>query len=139
MKIIKQGIFFLAVSGLGWVMDFCLYFIFVKVGLLSVFTANLISSLLASSFVFVFSARKIFSTVFKRVSIEYKMVLYAVYQVFLIMSVSILGQFLYNYWHLIFEFDTFFVQDLKIWLKVFITPVTFLCNFIAMKIVTEKI
>lgn len=136
MNIVRQGIFFCVISGIGWMLDFCMYFVLAEKCLLSVFYANLVSSLTASSFVFVFSTRKIFSTAVIRIPLRYKYVVYIAYQFILILGVSTLAEFLYAHWNVM---EGFFSEYLKIWVKLFITPVTVVCNFVMMKILTEKV
>lgn len=136
MNIVRQGIFFCVISGIGWMLDFCMYFVLAEKCLLSVFYTNLVSSLTASSFVFVFSTRKIFSTAVIWIPLRYKYVVYIVYQFILILGVSTLAEFLYAHWNVM---EGFFSEYLKIWVKLFITPVTVVCNFVMMKILTEKV
>lgn len=134
MNVFKQSVFFLLVSGTGWLLDFGIYFLLVERLLLSLFYANVLSSLAASSFVFTFSVQRIFSARTGRISLRYKYIFYLMYQLILILSVSALAELVYVYWYTAIRLDY-----PKVWIKVFITPITVICNFIVMKILTERV
>ena len=59
-KIIKQFMGFLLISGTGWLMDVGVYSIFTMLLGINIFFSNTISSILAITFVFCISTKKIF-------------------------------------------------------------------------------
>jgi putative flippase GtrA len=138
-KTFLQAIKFFMVSGIGWLIDFSIYFIITKFLNLEVFIANIISSIPAITFVFIFSTRKIFQNGNSKVDIKIKYVLYIAYQILLLYLISKFGQFLYDKLLGHFYAIHFIYENLKIIIKIFITPFTMVLNYIIMKLIVEKV
>lgn len=136
-KLIKQGIQFLCTSGIGWIIDFGI-FSFLTRNMGNVSLVNMISSLVAVTFVFSVSTKKTFSQRSQGLSLGVKYVVYIVYQLVLITVISrVLGAV--NIW---------LIENLLVgtWLnysalisKVLVTPITMIMNFIVMKFLIERI
>ena len=134
----KQGVIFVLVSGIGWLLDFGIYTFLTTVWKYPVTIANILSSIPAITFVFIFSTRKIFARKLSCLEMGSKYVIYLVYQAFLLSVVSILAGCLYsNLYSVVMQAGV-----LKNWLplivKCLITPITMICNFIFMKVLVEK-
>ena len=86
-KLLKQGIAFVGISGIGWIMDFV---IFNLLNLRSSYVAvnNMVSSLVAVCFVFCVSTRKTFVQKDGGIPLKVKFVIYILYQIILILLVS---------------------------------------------------
>ncbi len=135
-ELIKQGLKFVGISGLGWLLDFTIYTILNYLLNINVDIINMISSLIGVTFVFIFSTRKVFKDN-GRINIKIKYLIYVVYQVILILLASKTILLLRN---VILENDIVLFGDyLNIVLKIFITPFTLAINFVAMKYLIEKI
>lgn len=130
-----QFIKFLFVSGTGWIIDFGLYSILTEIFELQILYSNILSSILAITFVFVVSTKKIFKENKKGLSTKQKYLIYFVYQVVLIFLVSILGQIVYI--NLIKNGISYSL--LKIVIKIMITPITMIMNFFVIKYLAEKL
>ncbi len=136
LKLLKQAIRFVGVSGIGWLLDFIVY------TLLGIWFPhpeinNMISSMVGVTFVFIFSTKKIFHNDSK-LSLKWKYVIYVVYQLILIFLISKLlglvnGWILqYVTWGLILRFSTIVA-------KIVVTPITMVVNFFVMKGLVEKL
>ncbi len=136
LKLFKQAIRFVGVSGIGWLLDFTVY------TLLGIWFPhpeinNMISSMIGVTFVFIFSTKKIFHHDGK-LSLKWKYVIYVVYQLILIFLISKLlglvnGWILqYVTWGLILRFSTIVA-------KIVVTPITMVVNFFVMKGLVEKL
>ena len=135
-NIIVQALKFFGISGIGWIIDFCVYTI------LGFFSENLIlnnymSSLFGVTFVFVFATRKIFKSKVSKIPIRVKYLLYILYQLFLIYLVS----------NLLDRINVLIIDNIEIEFvilysktiaKILVTPVTMLVNYIVMKNIVEK-
>jgi hypothetical protein len=134
-KLIIQFLKFLLISGTGWLIDTTIYTILTVILKNNVIFSNIISSIPAITFVFFVSTRKIFLTHTGRFSLKQKYLIYILYQITLILIISILGQMLYNISeHLLSNKDL-----LKIIIKLTITPITMITNFFVMKFLAEKL
>ncbi|MEQ3340752.1 GtrA family protein [Clostridium butyricum] len=138
-KICIQGFKFIIVSGIGWLIDFSIYlFLTIKLNLI-VGYANFISGIPAITFVFFISTQKIFKNKLEGIGLKKKYFMYFIYQIFLMLAVSWIGQLLYKN---ILSSDIFFLVKessyLKIIIKIIITPITMFLNFCVMKLLTEK-
>ena len=80
MRFYKQGIFFVMISGIGWLLDFSVYGYLTGVAGWAVFYANFFSAIPAVTFVFVMSTRHIFAKGRQRISLQQKYMLYLLYQ-----------------------------------------------------------
>ena len=134
-KLIIQFLKFLLISGTGWLIDTTIYTILTVILKNNVIFSNIISSIPAITFVFVVSTRKIFLTHTGRFSLKQKYLIYILYQIILILTISIIGQMLYN----ISEHFLSNKDLLKILIKLTITPITMITNFFVMKFLAEKL
>lgn len=110
------------VSGLGWLIDFCLF------GTLTalkapVWLSNTVSATAAVLFVFFVSVRRVFS--YHGHYLLRKLLCYIVYQAIAILSASFLIELL-----------THQLSLAPIVSKIVVTPVTFYCNFQFMSLIT---
>lgn len=137
-KILKQFINFLFLSGIGWLIDFTLYLLFSNVFNLKIIHSNILSSIPAVTFVFFVSTRKIFAKNNSRISLKEKYLIYFLYQLILILLISLFAQYLYllSLKNISMNVE---LKLLKIIIKILITPITMLINFIVMKFLIEKL
>lgn len=136
-----QVISFFCISGIGWIIDFSVYICITHYFSASVKYANMISSLPAITYVFIVSTRKTFSKKIGKVSLPEKYAIYALYQLLLVTSISLLGEQLYLFLAQIdlVQHNVFLLTSLKLIIKIIITPITMTCNFIVMKFLIEKL
>ena len=129
---------FLITSGFGFILDFSVYTILTSVFDLRVFIANILSSIVGATFSFIVSTHKVFETRKSRIPLFFKYILYIIYQIILIIFVSVLGD----------RLDVTIMQNInfplirqyhKLFCKMLITPITMTCNFIVMRTISEKI
>ena len=134
-KVIKQFFGFIGISGIGWIIDFIIYNILSSPFNVDISIANMISSLIGVTFVFIFSTRKIFENGGK-LSLRTKCIIYLIYQVILILCVSkliiVVKELLVN-----IDIDLV-VKYAKVLAKILITPITMTINFVVMKYLVEK-
>lgn len=135
-NLLWQAISFVGLSGIGWILDFC---IFILLGFVSANHSinNFISSWVGVTFVFIFATRKVFKNNSK-IPLWVKYIIYILYQFILISLASkVLG-----------VVDSFIVTNISwaivvkfsgIIAKIFITPFTMVLNFFVMKGVIEKL
>jgi len=137
-KIIKQFLSFLLISGTGWVIDFSVYCVLTQFANLKVIFANIISAIPSITYVFLMSNKKIFKNTNSKLSLKIKYLIYFGYQLIVLLSVSFLGELLYEK---LIDVITiaFLLNNLKILIKILITPITMTINFIFMKNLIEKI
>lgn len=102
---------------------------------LQILYSNILSSIPAITFVFIVSTKRIFKENKDGFSIKQKYLIYFVYQMVLILLVSLLGQFLYT----IIINNGINFSFLKIIIKIIITPVTMILNFFVIKYLAEKL
>ncbi len=135
-KLIMQGIGFAGLSGIGWILDFCIY---TGLGIIStnLILNNMISSWMGVTFVFAFTTRKIFENK-SNISLSWKYLMYLIYQCLLIFLISNL---LYQINEIILlHFVSNSVRNFSgIISKILVTPVTLILNFVVMKYVIEKL
>lgn len=136
-KLLKQGIAFVGISGIGWIMDFV---IFNLLNLRSSYVAvnNMISSLVAVCFVFCVSTRKTFVQKDGGIPLKVKFVIYILYQIILILLVSqllaLIAAGLYQ------TFSGSIIGNFSAMAaKIIVTPVTMCLNFLVMKLLIERI
>ena len=135
-KLFSQFIKFLFISGIGWLIDFCLYIILTTKFNLEIFYGNIFSSIPAISYVFLVSIKKIFVKSQKNtLTIVQKYIIYFIYQLLLIFFISIVAQNLYI---LVREYNLNF-KMMKIIIKILVTPVTMTINFFVIKYLAEKL
>lgn len=136
-KLLKQGIAFVGISGIGWIMDFV---IFNLLNLKSSYVAmnNMISSLVAVCFVFSVSTRKTFVQKDGGIPLKVKFAIYILYQIVLILLVSqllaVIAAGLYQIFNgsIIGKFSAMAA-------KIIVTPLTMCLNFLVMKLLIERI
>lgn len=129
---------FVGVSGIGWILDFLTYTI---LGLFSsyLFYNNFISCLVGATFVFIVSPKLVFFNKGKLPKLV-KYVIYIAYQIMLIYFLS----------YALIEINSALVDVLQSFLscsvpysylmsKILITPLAMTCNFIALKVIFEKL
>ena len=129
-RLLIQAIKFVGLSGIGWILDFCVFIV------LSFVSANhsinnFISSWLGVTFVFIFATRKVFKSN-SNIPLWAKYAIYIIYQFILISLASkVLGLV-----------DSFIVANITLTIvvrfsgiiaKIFITPFTMVLNFFVMK------
>jgi putative flippase GtrA len=139
IKILKQLISFILISGVGFILDFTIYYLLVNIVGVKLAYANMISAIPAVTYVFLVSTRKTFNTKKSKISLVYKYLIYFIYQIFLVTLISFLAQILYDKFY---EFSTRWIiieNNFKMIIKCLITPITMTCNFLVMKILCEKI
>ena len=135
-KLFSQFIKFLFISGIGWLIDFCLYIILTTKFNLEIFYGNIFSSIPAISYVFLISTNKIVTKSHrKNLTIIQKYIIYFIYQLLLIFFISIVAQNLYI---LVREYNLNF-KMMKIIIKILVTPVTMTINFFVIKYLAEKL
>ena len=137
-KLIKQGLSFILVSGIGWIFDFTTYLILTNIFDLKVMISNMISAIPALTYVFAMSSKRIFKNENSKVSLKFKYIIYFVYQIILVTTVSFIAGFLYDYVIGIITINIL-IKYMKLIVKIIITPITMLLNFIIMKNLIEKI
>ena len=139
-KILKQFLNFIVISGVGFLMDFFVYYILTEYIGFPISYANMVSAVPAVTYVFFLSTRKIFRTsTNSKLKLKYKYLFYLMYQIVLVSIISLFAQKIYDsFYNYSFEFELI-KNNLKILIKCFITPITMTCNFIFMKILSEKI
>ena len=133
-KLLKQGIAFVGISGIGWIMDFV---IFNLLNLRSSYVAvnNMISSLVAVCFVFCVSTRKTFVQKDGGIPLKVKFVIYILYQIILVSQLlAIIAAGLYQ------TFSGSIIGNFSAMAaKIIVTPVTMCLNFLVMKLLIERI
>ena len=70
-KIIVQAISFFGLSGIGWIIDMCIYSIMSNFNIQTII-ANIISSFVAVTFVYTTSTKKIFKNINKDFNVKKK-------------------------------------------------------------------
>lgn len=136
MKTVNQMLKFFGVSVLGWIIDFSIYNLLIFLLDMNISIINVISSLIGVTFIFLFSTRKIFEKSGK-CNIKTKYLVYVIYQIVLILSVSYLLPIFKDY---LLSFDISFISNYSNMIsKVMVTPVTASLNFIVIKFIIEKL
>lgn len=141
-KLILQAFKFFCISGIGWILDFSSFFLLTKFLNLSVFVSNILSSIPAVTYVFFTSTKKLFiNSKNQKISINCKYLIYLIYQICFVCIVSLIAETIYK---AIFNYVTslnisFILENLKVIIKICITPFTMILNFIFMKFLIEKL
>ncbi len=135
-KLLIQAFKFFGISGIGWLIDFTSYTIMTSILKIDIMIANIISSFLGITFVYLVSTRKLFQNNSKY-NLKVKYIAYILYQVIFVLLVSYLMTFLKKY---LLGFDIKLVSDyVNIITKIVVTPFTMVINFIVMKNLIERI
>ena len=129
-KLLEQIIKFLGFSGIGWILDFSTYTI-LSVFYKNLFVDNIIGGIVGTSFVFVFSTKYIFKND-GYMPIQVKYVIYIVYQIILMYSVS---KLLANINDFILGISAvYWINVLSPTIsKILVTPITMILNFLVLK------
>ncbi len=135
-KIIVQAISFFGLSGIGWIIDMCIYSIMSNFNIQTII-ANIISSFVAVTFVYTTSTKKIFKNINKDFNVKKKYIVYIVYQILIVLISSTVINFLSNE---IINCEIGIISHYhKIFAKIFVTPFTMITNFVFMKFLIEKV
>lgn len=138
--ILEQGLKFAVTSGIGWIIDISIYLLLAQVLGFPVGISNFISAIPAITFVFFVSIQKTFANYDGRISLKTKYSIYFMYQIILLLIVSSLGQLAYNSFMLSTYADIDLLASyIRIIIKLIITPLTMLANFLVMKFLIERI
>jgi putative flippase GtrA len=125
---------FAVISGLGWLLDLIVYFVFASLLGLAVFFSNFVSSYFGVTFVYFIAL----AAVFKENKIQGKfLVLYWVFQFGSIFLYSQIIGFTSNQ-VLKFALPELFIEYNELAAKILITPFNLATNFIFMKILVKK-
>ena len=137
LSLIIQAIKYYLISGIAWILDVVIFTILCNLIPSTIF-ANIISSTLGATFTFVVSTRKTFKNNSKKFSIKTKYIIYIVYQIILILVMSVvLAKFSdLLYYNVPIDLVTSYSKFIA---KIIITPITMLLNFIFMKVLIERI
>ena len=130
-----QVVHFIGLSGIGWLLDFCVY---AGLSLLrrDLVLNTMISSWVGVTFVFAFATTKVFKNN-NRMSLKWKYALYLCYQCVLIFFISKLLNMINGFIISTIEFELIY-RFSAIISKVFVTPITMILNFGVMKGVIER-
>lgn len=139
MNLMKQGKSFILISGMGFIIDFTVYCICTKFIGMQISYSNMISAIPAITYVFFISTKKIFNEKKTKLPIIYKYLIYFIYQIILITLISVVAQRVYYRLYDYFIDYKIIEKNLKIIIKIGITPITMFCNFIVMKILLEEL
>lgn len=135
-KILVEAIKFVGISGVGWIIDICIYLTLTYIIKCNVFLANVTSSLVGVTFVFIVSTRKIFKNNSK-INLKIKYIIYVIYQILLIITASKIMLIISD---ALKETNINIILNyINIIVKIIITPFTLLINYIVMKYLIEKI
>ncbi len=138
-QLLRQFLQFLSVSGIGFLIDFAGYYLLTAYAGVPIAYANMVSAIPAITWVFLFSTRRIFQKSTGRLPVWGKYIVYLLYQAVLLACVSYLAQFLYGLFYPWTEGLPLLRQYLQLLCKCLITPITMTCNFVVMKLLTEKL
>lgn len=135
-KIIIQAFSFFGLSGIGWLIDMSIYSILTYFNVYTIL-ANIISSFVAVTFVYLTSTKKIFVNINDSFNVKKKYIVYILYQVIIVLiSSTIINLIAEN----LVNIDIKLITDYaKISAKIIVTPFTMITNFIFMKFLIEKI
>ena len=136
MKLFNKMLKLFGVSVAGWIIDFSIYNLLLFLFDIDVAVINIISSLIGVTFIFIFSTRRIFESS-NGLSIKLKYIVYIVYQIVLILSVSEILPIFKNY--LLSSDNLIFVNYANAIAKILVTPITASINFVFMKWLMEKV
>ena len=136
-KLIIQAFKFFGLSGIGWLIDFGVFTILTKLVHVPAGISNVISSLCGVTFVFFTSTIKTFAVKTERFTLKQKYIFYVLFEIVIILAASkCVGMLSDVFLKFGIEIVVSFAPILA---KVCVTPFTMICNFIFMKILTEKI
>lgn len=134
MKIFKQFFHFSLVSGIGWLLDICIFLSLVYFSPFIPLFSNIISSFVAITYVYFISIRKIFVSQTNDKLVGF--FVYIIYQIISILSFSFLIQFINN---LLVNLPFELIDSSELASKIIVTPFTLLTNYFFMKLLLERI
>lgn len=133
-KLLLQALHFFLISGMGWLMDMCIFTLLTKISPLPTMICNMISSIVAVTYVYITSTRKTFVNNSSK-SLKNKYILYIIYQICMILLSSALIGLIASF---LGKINIELISNYcKIIAKIIMTPVTMICNFIFMKWLIE--
>ena len=135
-EIIKQAMKFFGISGIGWILDLIIYTILTNLLNVHITIANIISSFVGVTFVFLTSTRRLFINNSK-INLKLKYIIYILYQIVLVLTTSYLMSLIKT--ELINLNIEFIINYINLIVKIIVTPFTMCINFIVMKNLIEKI
>ena len=135
--IIKQAFKFFGVSGIGWIIDMCIFIILTSFSI-SEIIANILSAFVAITFVYCVSTRKLFINKNENFNLKKKYIMYIVYQI-IIVSVASFAIGLLNKGILSLLTIKIITNYSKIIAKILVTPFTMILNFLFMKFLIERV
>lgn len=138
-ELFYQFVNFMLVSGIGFIMDFGVFYFLTAALCIKVVYANMISAVPAITWVFLVSTKKIFQEGHTDIPVWLKYIIYLFYQACLLVCVSWLAQFIYDYLEPYVVGYEIVYKYLQLLCKCLITPITMICNFIVMKNLAERI
>lgn len=133
-----QIIKFVLVSGTGWLIDLGVFLTLTYHYGFQVWSANILGAVPAVTFVFFVSTRKIFSNNALKRSLKQKYCIYIAYQIILVLFISFLGQVLYDVFYSRCSIGIL-LNNLNLIVKILMTCITIVLNFIVMKVLAEKL
>ena len=136
VNLMSQGIKFFGISGIGWILDFSIFNILGLTGL-SYEICNVFSSICGVTFVFFVSTKKTFHVNLRKLTLVQKYFVYILYQIIMIFLASKIVGVISEY--LMLSNIGLLCRFAGIAAKICVTPFTMVCNFIFMKILSEKI
>lgn len=139
-KIIKQAFHFFIITGLGWIIDVIIFYMLSKFVNIPTMAANIISSGIAATYVYIFSTKKVFTNS-GRYSLKTKYIVFILYQFCLIFISSYIISVIATNLSILFEENNykFLLDNVKLVAKIINTPITMIVNFIVMKVLIEKL
>ncbi len=136
-KLIIQAFKFYGISGIGWIIDFGVFTLLTKIADAPAGISNIISSLCGVTFVFYTATMRTFAVKTQRFTRKQKYVFYVLFEIVIILIASkCIGLLSDIFAKAVISEVTKFAP---IFAKICVTPFTMLCNFIFMKILTEKV
>ncbi len=137
-KIFIQFLKFIAISGIGWLIDFSIFTILSKTTDIRLIFINMISATPATIYVFLLSSKRIFKNQNSKLNMPVKCMIYLAYQFMLIIAISALGELIYGIFQPIITIP-YILDNLKMIIKIFITPITMVLNFTVTKNLAERL
>lgn len=138
-NLFKTFLKFFGLSGIGWIIDFCVYLLLTEALHIPAGIANACSAVPAVTFVFFMSTRYAFQKRASRVPLWAKYLLYVLYQVLLVGGVSMLNQAISDAVAAAAWMPSALIALRNVLSKALITPITMLLNFVVLKRLIERI
>ncbi|MDD3370312.1 MAG: GtrA family protein [Alphaproteobacteria bacterium] len=133
-----QAIKFVFVSGVGWLLDMCVYTYLVALVGITAFTANLVSGSCGALFSFIVSHERIFEK--NKTGLTLKVPIYLAYTVVNIVVASFCIKLVQN-WMILATAPCSFCQIKGFYpvvAKIIVTPFTLAMNFVVSRILSER-